>query len=66
MKPVRITRISGPTAQIEVGPFCFLTDPTFDAPGDYALAHVTLTKTSPPALTREENGSVNAVLLSHD
>jgi L-ascorbate metabolism protein UlaG (beta-lactamase superfamily) len=43
-----------------------LTDPTFDAPGEYKLPHVTLKKTSHPALTAEQIGRVDAVLLSHD
>ena len=37
MNPVRITLIGGPTALIEVEGFRLLTDPTFDAPGDYKL-----------------------------
>jgi L-ascorbate metabolism protein UlaG (beta-lactamase superfamily) len=66
MNAPRITLIGGPTALIEVGPFRLLTDPTFDAPGEYKLPHVTLTKTSSPALTRDQIGPVDAVLLSHD
>lgn len=66
MPAPRITLIGGPTALIEIGGLRLLTDPTFDAPGDYKLLHVTLTKTSRPALTREAIGAVDAVLLSHD
>jgi L-ascorbate metabolism protein UlaG (beta-lactamase superfamily) len=62
----RITLIGGPTALIDVGSFRFLTDPTFDDPGDYKLPSVTLTKTSRPALTPNRLGSIDAVLLSHD
>src|SRR5205807_6755284 len=61
-----ITLIGGPTALIEVDGFRLLTDPTFDAPGPYPLPHVTLTKTSGPALDAAEIGPVDAVLLSHD
>jgi len=61
-----ITLIGGPTALIEAGGFRFLTDPTFDGPGEYKLPHVTLTKTSKPALTLDQIGTVDAVLLSHD
>ncbi len=61
-----ITLIGGPTALIEFGGFHFVTDPTFDSPGEYKLPYVTLTKTSRPALTPEELGTVDAVLLSHD
>jgi hypothetical protein len=61
-----ITLIGGPTALIEIGGFRFLTDPTFDEPGEYKLANVTLTKTSGPALSLKQVGAVDAVLLSHD
>jgi L-ascorbate metabolism protein UlaG (beta-lactamase superfamily) len=43
-----------------------LTDPTFDAPGEYRLPHVTLKKTSRPAIAAEDIGPIDAVLLSHD
>ena len=66
MSAAKITLIGGPTALIEVGGFRLLTDPTFDAPGEYKLPHVTLKKTSHPALTAEQIGRVDAVLLSHD
>jgi L-ascorbate metabolism protein UlaG (beta-lactamase superfamily) len=61
-----ITLIGGPTALIEVGGFRFLTDPTFDEPGEYTLPHVTLKKTSRPALGVDQIGDIDAVLLSHD
>ena len=50
MTSITITLVGGPTALIEAGGFRFLTDPTFDPPGDYALPHVTLRKTTGPAL----------------
>jgi L-ascorbate metabolism protein UlaG (beta-lactamase superfamily) len=62
----RITLIGGPTALVEFGGFRFLTDPTFDEPGDYQLPHVTLTKTSRAAIAAADVGPVDAVLLSHD
>jgi len=62
----RITLIGGPTALVEIGGFRLLTDPTFDGPGDYTLPHTTLHKTSRPALTADQVGPVDAVLLSHD
>jgi len=37
-----ITLIGGPTALIEANGFRLLTDPTFDAPGEYKLSHITL------------------------
>ena len=66
MTAAKITLIGGPTALIEVGGIRLLTDPTFDAPGEYKLPHVTLKKTSHPALTAEQIGRVDVVLLSHD
>lgn len=66
MASLKITLIGGPTALIEIGGFRLLTDPTFDPPGDYQLAHVTLTKLGLPALTADQVGPVDAVLLSHD
>src|SRR5437763_613666 len=66
MDAVTITLIGGPTALIEAGGFRLLTDPTFDGPGEYRLPHVTLRKTSKPALTAQDVGAVDAVLLSHD
>lgn len=63
---VTLTLIGGPTVLIEAGGLRFLSDPTFDAPGDYALPHVTLRKVRGPALPAEAVGAVHAVLLSHD
>lgn len=62
----RLTLIGGPTVLIEYAGLRFLTDPTFDAPGDYELPHVTLHKTHGPALNLDEIGKVDTVLLSHD
>ncbi|GAA5022700.1 MBL fold metallo-hydrolase [Kitasatospora paranensis] len=57
----------GPTALIEFGGLRFLTDPAFDAPGDYPRGngHV-LTKTAPAAVAPAALGPVDVVLLSHD
>jgi L-ascorbate metabolism protein UlaG (beta-lactamase superfamily) len=63
---LKITLIGGPTALIELGGFRLLTDPTFDAPGEYHLPYLTLKKTTPAALSPAQVGSVDAVLLSHD
>ncbi|MFG2010420.1 MBL fold metallo-hydrolase [Micromonospora sp. NPDC048868] len=63
--PVRV--FGGPTALIEYGGLRFLTDPTFDAPGDYPLGPgMVLTKTAPAAAGAADLGPVDAVLLSHD
>ena len=61
-----ITLIGGPTALIEIDGFRLLTDPTFDAPGDYPLPHVKLQKLEGPAMSAEAIGEIDAVLLSHD
>jgi L-ascorbate metabolism protein UlaG (beta-lactamase superfamily) len=61
----RITLIGGPTALIDFAGGRFLTDPTFDEPGDY-LGGVTLRKSRGAAVPVSEIGSVDAVLLSHD
>jgi L-ascorbate metabolism protein UlaG (beta-lactamase superfamily) len=63
---VRLTLVGGPTVLIDIDGFRLLTDPTFDAPGRYTSGAVTLEKTAGPALTAEEVGPVDAVLLSHD
>jgi L-ascorbate metabolism protein UlaG (beta-lactamase superfamily) len=66
MSSLTITLIGGPTALIEIDGFRLLTDPTFDAPGDYQLPHVKLEKLSGPALAQDAVGEIDAVLLSHD
>ncbi|MGW3133245.1 MBL fold metallo-hydrolase [Streptomyces sp. NPDC001123] len=63
--PVRT--FGGPTALFEYGGLHFLTDPTFDGPRDYATPGApTLTKTAGSAITPDEVGPVDVVLLSHD
>ncbi len=66
MTVAAITLIGGPTALVELNGLRFLTDPTFDDPGDYQLPHVTLRKTAPPTLFASEIGAIDAVLHSHD
>lgn len=65
--PVRV--YGGPTALIEYGGLRFVTDPTFDPPGEYAMplpgGHK-LIKTEPSTVTAAGLGRVDAVLLSHD
>ncbi|MET9964544.1 MBL fold metallo-hydrolase [Streptomyces sp. NPDC006356] len=57
----------GPTALIEYGGLRFLTDPTFDGPGDYPMANGrVLTKTAPASAAPADLGRIDAVLLSHD
>ncbi|WP_234327483.1 MBL fold metallo-hydrolase [Streptomyces sp. NRRL WC-3742] len=63
--PVRV--FGGPTALFEYGGLRFLTDPTFDGPGDYGRpGRPQLTKLAPPDGSLEELGRVDVVLLSHD
>ncbi|MEU6278383.1 MBL fold metallo-hydrolase [Streptomyces populi] len=66
MTSVEITYIGGPTAVIAIGGLRLLTDPTFDAPGEYPVGTRKLVKTAGPALPAGEIGPVDAVLLSHD
>jgi L-ascorbate metabolism protein UlaG (beta-lactamase superfamily) len=65
---IRITHLGGPTALIEVGGWRLLTDPTFDPPGrSYRFGWGTGSrKLAGPAVTAEELGPIDAVLLSHD
>ncbi|MEU4390036.1 MBL fold metallo-hydrolase [Kribbella sp. NPDC023855] len=63
--PVRV--LGGPTALFDYGGLRFLTDPTFDEPGDYHSAgQKILTKTTASAGRPSELGAVDVVLLSHD
>src|SRR5512146_1910190 len=62
---LRVTHIGGPTALIELGGLRFLTDPTFDPPGDHPVGQRVLTKPSGPAVDPASVGRVDAVLLSH-
>ncbi|MEX0171441.1 MBL fold metallo-hydrolase [Streptomyces sp. LMG1-1-1.1] len=59
--PVRV--LGGPTALFDYGGLRFLTDPTFDEPGDYEVPGGRLTKT---ARSSAAPGHVDVVLLSHD
>ncbi|MDR6668701.1 MBL fold metallo-hydrolase [Rhizobium sp. 1399] len=63
---LNLTLIGGPTVLIEYGTLRLLTDPTFDPPGLYKETPVRFEKTSGPALSVEEIGRLDAVLLSHD
>jgi L-ascorbate metabolism protein UlaG (beta-lactamase superfamily) len=63
---VSIQYVGGPTALIEVGGVRLLTDPTFDGPRQYPIGTRVLTKTAGPAVSAEDLGPVDAVLLSHD
>jgi len=59
------TLVGGPTAVIEYAGLRLLTDPTFDPPGTYE-GGIALHKLVGPALSPDEVGGIDAVLLSHD
>jgi L-ascorbate metabolism protein UlaG (beta-lactamase superfamily) len=63
---VDVTLIGGPTLLIEVAGIRILTDPTFDPPGEYPSGPSVLVKTTGPALSADQVGPVDVVLLSHD
>jgi L-ascorbate metabolism protein UlaG (beta-lactamase superfamily) len=63
MADMTATLVGGPTAILELGGLRFLTDPTFDPPGEQPRGLVKLTG---PALGPDEVGEIDAVLLSHD
>jgi L-ascorbate metabolism protein UlaG (beta-lactamase superfamily) len=65
---ITLTLIGGPTVLIEYDGLRLLTDPTFDPPGQYQGPHspVRHLKTTGPALSVEQLGTLDAVLLSHD
>ncbi len=63
---VIIEYVGGPTAVIDIGGKRFLTDPTFDPPGDYPIGQRVLSKTAGPARSPDALGAIDAVLLSHD
>jgi len=62
---VTITLIGGPTALIDINGFRVLTDPTFDAPGDYPIPGGVLVKQSGPAIAMADLPHINLVTLSH-
>lgn len=62
-----VTYIGGPTALLEFGGVRFLTDPTFDAGGgEYPSGAAILRKLAGPAISMDDLGPVDYVLLSHD
>jgi L-ascorbate metabolism protein UlaG (beta-lactamase superfamily) len=59
----------GPTTLIEYGGLRFVTDPTFDPPGEYPMplpGDHKLIKTDPSPVAAADLGGIDAVLLSHD
>ncbi|MEV7649579.1 MBL fold metallo-hydrolase [Arthrobacter sp. NPDC089319] len=66
MSETAFTLVGGPTALLEYGGWTFLTDPTFDDPGQYQGAAGTLVKTTGPAIRVDDLPAVDVILLSHD
>ncbi len=59
--------LGGPTAILEICGLRLLTDPTFDDPGEYPTGRgFSLVKTTGPAMTADDVGAIDIVLLSHD
>jgi L-ascorbate metabolism protein UlaG (beta-lactamase superfamily) len=54
--------VGGPTAVLDLGGLRIVSDPTFDGPGEHGY----LTKTAGPAVSDDELGPVDLVLVSHD
>jgi L-ascorbate metabolism protein UlaG (beta-lactamase superfamily) len=68
MRAPTLTHIDTACALLEIGGWRLLTDPTLDAPGQtYRLGWGTSSvKSSTPALSAQQIGAVDAILLSHD
>ncbi|MDM7832086.1 MBL fold metallo-hydrolase [Cellulomonas edaphi] len=64
-QPITATLVGGPTLALSYGGLAFLTDPTFDEPGEYA-GGITLRKLVGPSVSADELGPIDVVLLSHD
>lgn len=58
-----VTHVGGPTTILEVAGLRILIDPTFDQPKKYPSG---LEKTQAPALSLDQIGEIDVVLLSHD
>jgi L-ascorbate metabolism protein UlaG (beta-lactamase superfamily) len=54
--------VGGPTTILDVGGLRIVSDPTFDPPGPHGY----LTKTAGPAVTQDQIGRADLVLVSHD
>lgn len=66
MTGLGIRYVGGPTSVIGIGGLRLLTDPTFDAPGEYPIGSRALVKTAGPGIGWDALRPVDAVLLSHD
>ncbi len=61
-----IRLFGGPTVTFTLGGLRFMTDPTFDGPGEYPIGNRVLTKTAAAFGRPADAGPVDVVLLSHD
>ncbi|MFD7013594.1 MBL fold metallo-hydrolase [Streptomyces sp. NPDC059928] len=66
MSVLAIQYVGGPTAVIEIGGLRLVTDPTFDAPGEYPIGQRTLVKNAGPGMAADDIEAPDLVLLSHD
>jgi L-ascorbate metabolism protein UlaG (beta-lactamase superfamily) len=63
---VNLTLVGGPTVLIEMAGLTLLTDPTFDPPGNYDSRGIVLQKKVGPAVSADDMGAVDIILVSHD
>lgn len=61
-----VRAVGGPTAVLDYAGLRIVLDPTFDEPQTYRNGPVTATKLAGPAVTQQEIGPVDVVLVSHD
>jgi L-ascorbate metabolism protein UlaG (beta-lactamase superfamily) len=61
----KLTLVGGPTALIDFEGLTVLTDPTFDAPGEYPIPGGVLVKNSGPAIAATDLPPIDLITLSH-
>jgi L-ascorbate metabolism protein UlaG (beta-lactamase superfamily) len=65
MSTTTVTYVGGPTAILEYAGIRILLDPTFDPPQTYESDGESLTKTAGPAVSPDDLGAIDLILLSH-
>lgn len=60
-----LTLIGGPTALIDFEGLTVVTDPTFDAPGEYPIPGGVLVKNNGPAIAKDDLPTIDLITLSH-
>jgi L-ascorbate metabolism protein UlaG (beta-lactamase superfamily) len=65
MRPISLSArlVGGPTVVLDYAGLQWLTDPTFSAPGEYEGG---VAKTTGPAVSLDELGDIDVMLISHD